>query len=61
MVADSILTGQVSGNRVAFDITPTAPLLASVIREVFFQAALGPTLGPSWITSVETVRIPNPS
>jgi hypothetical protein len=25
-----------------------------------FQAALGSTLGPSWRTSVETVRIPNP-
>jgi len=26
----------------------------------FFQAALGPTLGPSWIASAETDQSPNP-
>ena len=74
MVADSILTGQALESRVVSDSHLTSlstmrkPDHESTCEPIgrygagdSFQAALGSTLGPSWKTSVETVRIPNPS
>jgi len=45
MDADCVFTGQVSESKAVSS---------------FFQAALGPTLGPSWCASAETDKSPNP-